>query len=41
LIEAGLDWRISKTATFGLFYSGELGSRDEDNAVKGKLEIAF
>jgi fibronectin-binding autotransporter adhesin len=41
LIEAGLDWRFGKAATFGLFYSGELGSRDQDNAVKGKLEVAF
>jgi hypothetical protein len=25
----------------GVFYSGSLAARDEDNAVKGKLDVAF
>jgi outer membrane autotransporter protein len=41
VIEAGFDWRLSSNATVGIFYSGELAARDEDNAVKGKLEVAF
>ncbi|MGA2795450.1 MAG: autotransporter domain-containing protein, partial [Roseiarcus sp.] len=41
VVEAGFDWRLSSNATVGVFYSGELGARDEDNAIKGKLEIAF
>jgi autotransporter-associated beta strand protein len=41
VIEAGFDWKLTSNATIGLFYSGELAARDEDNAIKGKLEIAF
>jgi uncharacterized protein with beta-barrel porin domain len=40
-IEAGFDWKLASNATLGVFYSGELGNRDVDNAVKGKLEVAF
>jgi outer membrane autotransporter protein len=41
VVEAGFDWKLSNNATIGLFYSGELAARDEDNAIKGKLEVAF
>ena len=41
VVEAGFDWRLSNNATVGVFYSGEIAARDEDNAIKGKLEIAF
>ena len=41
VVEAGFDWRLSNNATLGVFYSGEIAVRDEDNAIKGKLEIAF
>jgi len=41
VIEAGLDWKLTPNATAGISYSGQFGNRDEDNAVKGKLEVAF
>jgi fibronectin-binding autotransporter adhesin len=40
-VEAGVDWRLTRQATVGVFYSGSLAARDEDNAIKGKLDIAF
>ena len=40
-VEAGIDWRMTRQATIGVFYSGSLAARDEDNAVKGKLEVVF
>jgi fibronectin-binding autotransporter adhesin len=40
-LEAGFDWRLTPTATVGVFYSGALAARDNDNAVKGKVEVAF
>ena len=39
-VEAGVDWRITRQATIGVFYSGSL-ARDEDNAAKGRLDVAF
>jgi hypothetical protein len=27
--------------TAGVFYAGALGNRDQENAVKGKIDIAF
>jgi outer membrane autotransporter protein len=41
VVEVGFDWRLSTNATAGVFYSGEIAARDEDNAIKGKFEIAF
>jgi autotransporter-associated beta strand protein len=40
-VEAGVDWRMTRQATIGVFYSGSLAARDEDNAVKGELDVAF
>jgi autotransporter-associated beta strand protein len=40
-VEAGVDWRLTRQATVGVSYSGSLARRDGDNAVKGKLEVAF
>ena len=40
-VEAGFDWRLSSTASIGVFYSGTLAARDQDNVVKGKVEVAF
>ncbi|MGD0187181.1 MAG: autotransporter domain-containing protein [Roseiarcus sp.] len=40
-VEAGVGWRLTRQATIGVFYSGSLAARDEDNAVKGKLDVAF
>ena len=41
MIEAGFDWRLTRNATFGVYYSGALAVRDEDNAIKGKFEVVF
>ena len=40
-VEAGVEWRLTRQTTIGVFYSGSIASRDEDNAVKGKFDIAF
>jgi subtilase-type serine protease len=40
-VEAGVDWRLTRQATLGVFYSGSLAARDADNAIKGKFEVAF
>jgi uncharacterized protein with beta-barrel porin domain len=40
-LEAGFDRRLTPTATIGAFHSGALAARDEDNAVKGRFEVAF
>jgi len=40
-VEAGVDGRIARQATLGLFYSGSLAARDADNAIKGRFEVAF
>jgi outer membrane autotransporter protein len=41
IVEAGVDWSLWRNATLGISYSGALGGRDQDNAVRGKLEVAF
>jgi fibronectin-binding autotransporter adhesin len=41
MIEAGFDWRVSKTATLGVYYSGALAARDFDNAIKARFDMAF
>ena len=40
-VEAGVDWRMTRQATIGVFYSGSLAAHDEDNAIKAKLDVAF
>jgi uncharacterized protein with beta-barrel porin domain len=40
-VEAGVEWHLTRQTTIGVFYSGSIASRDEDNAVKGKFDIAF
>jgi len=40
-VEAGVEWRLTRQTTIGVFYSGSIAARDEDNAVKGKLDVAF
>ena len=39
--EVGADWRVSRAAVLGLYYSGLIGGGANDNAVKGKFEMAF
>jgi outer membrane autotransporter protein len=41
LIEAGLDFNLSATATLGASYSGQFGDGVEDNAVKGRFNWLF
>jgi fibronectin-binding autotransporter adhesin len=41
VVEGGFDWRVSSNATIGVYYSGSVGARDQDNAIKGKLEVTF
>ncbi|MGY2049974.1 autotransporter outer membrane beta-barrel domain-containing protein, partial [Methylobacterium sp. JK268] len=39
--EAGLDLQISARATLGIAYTGQVGSRAEDHAVKGSFTYRF
>ncbi|MEW6257473.1 MAG: autotransporter-associated beta strand repeat-containing protein [Pseudomonadota bacterium] len=41
VLEAGLDFAFTPTATLGLAYSGLWGSSVSDNAFKGTLQIQF
>jgi outer membrane autotransporter protein len=41
LVEAGLDLAISRNATIGAAYVGQLGDRVQDHAVKGKAVWQF
>ncbi|RDJ21237.1 autotransporter outer membrane beta-barrel domain-containing protein, partial [Bosea caraganae] len=41
LVEAGLDLAISRNATLGLSYAGQLASDVQDHAFKGNLEVRF
>jgi len=41
LVEAGLDFSISATATLGVSYSGQFASDVTDNGVKGRLTWLF
>ncbi len=38
---AGLDLRVSQAATIGVSYTGQVGSRAEDHAVKGTFTYRF
>ncbi|WP_375453785.1 autotransporter domain-containing protein [uncultured Methylobacterium sp.] len=39
--EAGLDLRVSANATLGIAYTGQVGNRAEDHAVKGNFTYRF
>ena len=39
--EAGLDLRVAPNATLGVAYTGQVGSRAEDHAVKGNFTVRF
>lgn len=39
--EAGLDWRINKDMTLGVSYSGQIGSRAQEHAVRGTFTWQF
>lgn len=39
--EAGLDLRVAPNATLGIAYTGQTGSRAQDQAVKGNFTYRF
>lgn len=39
--EAGLDWQIDRDITLGMSYSGQIGERAQDHAVKGNFSWRF
>ena len=39
--ELGVDWRVTQTVALGLYYSGQIGSGANDNAIKGAFTVAF
>ena len=39
--EAGLDWRVTAATSLGLYYSGTVAGHANDNAVKGRIDVAF
>ncbi|MBF9235475.1 autotransporter domain-containing protein [Microvirga alba] len=41
LAEAGLDWRASEAITLGVSYSGQIGSRAQEHALKGNFSWRF
>ncbi|TCR65521.1 autotransporter domain-containing protein [Bosea sp. BK604] len=41
LIEAGLDVAISKSATLGVSYTGQLAKDAQDHAFKANLAVRF
>ena len=41
LIEAGLDFGISKATSIGLSYTGQFSSLSQDNAIKADLSVRF
>jgi outer membrane autotransporter protein len=41
LLEAGLDFALSRNATLGISYSGQIADEVTDNAVKGRLTWLF
>lgn len=41
VMEAGFDYRVSRTAKIGVSYAGALGERAQDHGVKGQFEMSF
>ena len=39
--EASLDWRATSAVSLGLSYTGQYGTRAENNSVKGRVEYRF
>ncbi|MXQ14908.1 autotransporter outer membrane beta-barrel domain-containing protein, partial [Microvirga makkahensis] len=39
--EAGLDWQINKDMALGVSYSGQIGARTQEHAVKGNFTWRF
>jgi outer membrane autotransporter protein len=41
LIDAGIDVKLGRDATASLFYTGQFGTRVQDNAVNGRVNWRF
>lgn len=41
LIGLGLDWLLTATARLGVSYTGQLAAQTQNNAVQGRLSVAF
>lgn len=41
VVEAGLNWEVSKTVTLNVTYSGTMGRRDQEHTIRGGLNIRF
>jgi outer membrane autotransporter protein len=39
--QAGLDWQASDALSLGVSYSGQIGERAQDHALKGNLTWRF
>jgi uncharacterized protein with beta-barrel porin domain len=39
--QAGLDVRVARDATLGIAYTGQVGERAQDHAVKGNFTYRF
>ncbi|HZH10237.1 MAG TPA: autotransporter domain-containing protein [Microvirga sp.] len=41
VVEAGLNWEVSKSTTLSVSYTGAIGRRDQEHTVRGGLTIRF
>jgi uncharacterized protein with beta-barrel porin domain len=41
VLEAGLDFAISDSATLGVSYTGQFGSGASDNGARARLSVSF
>ncbi len=41
VVEAGLDWQLTPTATLGITYSGQFARAANDQSLKGNLAVKF
>ncbi|WP_243372810.1 autotransporter outer membrane beta-barrel domain-containing protein [Microvirga solisilvae] len=41
IVEAGLNWDVSKTTTLSVSYTGAMGRRDQEHTVRGGLTVRF
>lgn len=41
VVEAGLDWQLSRDMTLGVAYAGQIGTRAQEHALKGNLVWRF
>jgi outer membrane autotransporter protein len=41
VVEAGLNWEVSKSTTLSVSYTGTMGRRDQEHTIRGGLTIRF